>query len=519
MNITNDIQFDTNLIGNETVSLKYSGYLFQNGSDSVTLIYGYDDDWKNTTEEVMTKTKDGFVCKINIYNFSSLKFCFKNSNGEWDSNYGKNFSAPIQRRQTSHKFIINENYLPSIINELIENDVSKCKTVRTKETISLEEKVQIENIVENYDDIHNNNKNIINNIEALASSNVVVNYKSPMNELIRLSDSLQKSINEYREFERDEVTKIELEKQINDVLEEPDADTSFSDYVELRFFDMDSLVDSLLSPVIAEKNVNKNDVKYFDIDNLVSEYYKTFQSEPIESTPAFDMNSVQFNKITVAEDAPEASTEVVDQMVAEEDIEKKKAMLSEIDSLFDDLNINEAEVTDEKSNVDKLYELTTGTTKEESIKEVNELISETEETIKNIQSLFEEIHNINDDNAEVSISAEEDPIQNSVKYVVTEDSSNKEVTPQEEVSLFNEYENDSNKIPNYIPGVDNDLNDMYDEDDGYTPSNVPAEEDENKFLIVSNRSLSLSKRITNKFKLPFIKLQKLLSAVFGNLFN
>ena len=61
MNITNDIQFDTNLIGNEIANLKYNGYLYKNGSDSVTLVYGYDDDWKNTTEKVMTKTDDGFV--------------------------------------------------------------------------------------------------------------------------------------------------------------------------------------------------------------------------------------------------------------------------------------------------------------------------------------------------------------------------------------------------------------------------------------------------------------------------
>ena len=123
MNITDNIQFDNNLIGNESVILKYNGYLFQRGEENVTLLYGYDDDWKNSTQKQMTKTDDGFTCSINVYNFSSFNFCFLSSNGLWDSNYGKNFTAPIKRRETSKKFIINENYLPSILNELIPNSI------------------------------------------------------------------------------------------------------------------------------------------------------------------------------------------------------------------------------------------------------------------------------------------------------------------------------------------------------------------------------------------------------------
>ena len=521
MNISNDIQFDTNLIGNETVSLKYNGYLFRNGSDSVTLIYGYDDDWKNTTEKAMTKTDEGFVCKINIYNFSSLNFCFKNSSGDWDNNFGKNFNVPIQRRETSHKFIINENYLSSILNNLVENDVSKSEDIKQKESISNEEKAQIENIIENFDDIRKNNSNIINNMSAIVSSRIITEYTLPEDELVKLSNSLRKSINEYKEYAREENIKIELEKQLSDIASDPVEDVGILDFEESRNFDMDSLVDSLLSPVITEKNVNKNDVKYFDIDNLANEYYKAFQTEDVVSTPAFDMSTIQFNKITVSDDTPEVSAKVMDQIESsEEDFDKKKALLNEIDLLFDELNINETEMTEEQSNVDKLYELTTGVTRDESIKEVTELISETEETIKNIQTLFDEIHSINDDNAEVSISAEEIPSENVVKYVVTEEPvSQKELSSQEETSLFNEYENDSNKIPNYIHGVDNDLNDMYDADNNNPASNAQDEEDENKFLVVSNRSLSFSKRVSNKIKLPFIKLQKFISAVLGNLFN
>ena len=284
---------------------------------------------------------------------------------------------------------------------------------------------------------------------------------------------------------------------------------------------MDALVDSLLSPVIEERNVDKDDVKYFDIDKLVDSYYHTFKSEETSTTPAFDMSTVQFNKITVSEDVPDVATEFVDQEAAQaDDIAKKKVLLSEIDALFDELNLNVEETSQETANADKLYKLSTGTTKEESLKEVTELINETEETIKNIQTLFDEIHSINDDNATVSITAEEDIADNNVKYIVSEDTPVQENVPsQEEVSLFNEYENDSNKMPNYIPGVDNDINDLYDEEDTFAPADKQAEEDEGKFLVVSTRSLSMSKRITNKIKTPFLKLRKIISAVFDNLFS
>ncbi|MCR5186094.1 MAG: hypothetical protein K6D97_03135 [Clostridia bacterium] len=521
MNITNDIQFDTNLIGNETANLKYNGYLYKNGSDSVTLVYGYDDDWKNTSEKIMTKTDDGFVCKINVYNFSSLKFCFKNSNGDWDNNFGNNYSTPIQRRKTSHKFIINESYLPSILDELIENTSSTKINDNQNDSISSEERNKIKNIVENYADIHNDNANIIDNLMNITSS-TIKKYDWSKNELIRLSNSLQKSIREYREFESEEITKIELEKQLNEDISAPVSKAaSLEDYVESSDFDMDSLVDSLLSPVIEERNIAKDDVKYFDIDKLVDSYYHTFKTEENAAAPSFDMNTVQFNKITVSEEEPEAVAELVDQEAAQkEDIAKKKILLSEIDALFDELNLNIEENSQETANADRLYELSTGITKEENLKEVNELISETEETIKNIQTLFDEIHSINDDTSNVNISTEEEIQDNAIKYIVSEDTPVQENVPsQEEVSLFNEYENDSNKMPNYIPGVDNDINDLYDEEETYASAEKQSEEDENKFLVVSTRSLSMSKRITNKIKTPFLKLRKIISAVFDNLFS
>lgn len=121
MNLTNDISFSGNLIENETCTITYSGFLFKNNSESVSIVYGFDSSWNNTTELEMQKTENGFVAEIKILSFSNLNFCFRNSNYEWDNNYNNNFTVPITKKEAEENFIINEE----IIDTLVEN-VTKC---------------------------------------------------------------------------------------------------------------------------------------------------------------------------------------------------------------------------------------------------------------------------------------------------------------------------------------------------------------------------------------------------------
>ena len=79
MNVTDKIKFDNELIGNKSANITYNGYLYEIGSNEVSIVYGFDDDWKNTTEKTMTKTENGFCASIPICNYSKIVFCFKNS--------------------------------------------------------------------------------------------------------------------------------------------------------------------------------------------------------------------------------------------------------------------------------------------------------------------------------------------------------------------------------------------------------------------------------------------------------
>lgn len=99
MEFTKDIYFDNEPeVGKET-KITYSGYLFQNGSTDVNIVYGFGENWNNTTTKQMEKQDNGFVANIRMRNFDTLNFCFSDSNNNWDNNYGFNFISPILPEQ------------------------------------------------------------------------------------------------------------------------------------------------------------------------------------------------------------------------------------------------------------------------------------------------------------------------------------------------------------------------------------------------------------------------------------
>jgi len=100
MELVKNIFFNTDkIIEGEKVKISYVGYLFQNGSEEVFLHYGFGINWDNVSEVKMEKTELGFQCEIEILEADSLNLCFKNANGEWDNNFGQNFSFPIEKQE------------------------------------------------------------------------------------------------------------------------------------------------------------------------------------------------------------------------------------------------------------------------------------------------------------------------------------------------------------------------------------------------------------------------------------
>lgn len=127
MKLYPNVEFSNNLIENEETIITYSGYLFQNNSDSVTIVYGFGNAWNNTTELEMEKNDNGFSVKVKALEFSNFNFCFRNSNYEWDNNNNQNYTAPISKQKINPAFVINENVIDNIIENIVSDNVSQIE--------------------------------------------------------------------------------------------------------------------------------------------------------------------------------------------------------------------------------------------------------------------------------------------------------------------------------------------------------------------------------------------------------
>lgn len=93
MEFTKDIKFNTHPFANQCITITYNGFL--SDSSELSIIYGFDETWKNTTETKMKKTSEGFVATIQLFDFDTFNFCFRNSENVWDNNSNCNYVASI----------------------------------------------------------------------------------------------------------------------------------------------------------------------------------------------------------------------------------------------------------------------------------------------------------------------------------------------------------------------------------------------------------------------------------------
>lgn len=97
MEFTKDILFSNVLRANKTSKITYSGDLCQKQSETVTIVYGFGENWDYTTEKEMIKEENGFTVEIEMKeNFDTFNFCFRNGNYEWDNNQYGNYISSIQ---------------------------------------------------------------------------------------------------------------------------------------------------------------------------------------------------------------------------------------------------------------------------------------------------------------------------------------------------------------------------------------------------------------------------------------
>lgn len=101
MELIKNIFFNTDkLIENSQIKISYTGKFFQDGSDKVTIHYGFGLNWDNLNDIEMTKTELGYQAEIELLEGSTFNFCFKNGKDEWDNNEGVNYIFPLEKPST-----------------------------------------------------------------------------------------------------------------------------------------------------------------------------------------------------------------------------------------------------------------------------------------------------------------------------------------------------------------------------------------------------------------------------------
>lgn len=100
MELTKNIFFNTDkLVENSTVKISYTGKLFQENVEKVSIHYGFGLNWENVTDTEMEKTDLGFQAEITLGEGDTFNFCFNDGNELWDNNDGQNYIFPLEKVQ------------------------------------------------------------------------------------------------------------------------------------------------------------------------------------------------------------------------------------------------------------------------------------------------------------------------------------------------------------------------------------------------------------------------------------
>lgn len=101
MELTKNIFFNTDkLVENSKVKISYTGKLFQESSEQVSIHYGFGTNWNNVNDIQMEKTELGFQAEVNLGEGETFNFCFKDGNNTWDNNNGQNYIFPLEKVHT-----------------------------------------------------------------------------------------------------------------------------------------------------------------------------------------------------------------------------------------------------------------------------------------------------------------------------------------------------------------------------------------------------------------------------------
>ncbi|MGN1299642.1 MAG: carbohydrate-binding protein [Candidatus Scatovivens sp.] len=183
MELTKEISYNKNLIQNEYFTLNYSGKLFKDNSQELFIVYGFDKDWKYTTEQKMEKKENGFSVQIQVKEFNEFNFCFKNSYNVWDNNNGLDYHLPISVQENIE---INEE-LDKLLDTIL-YEVQSSKKVEAHKDDNFSQTVSY------FEDLFDE---LFSQVKYNNSTEMTTEFDNFLNDLFSNDDSL--SINNYTE--------------------------------------------------------------------------------------------------------------------------------------------------------------------------------------------------------------------------------------------------------------------------------------------------------------------------------
>lgn len=354
MDFSNHIKFEGNLIKTRPTTITYSGFLFENGSESVSIVYGFGSHWEHTNEIKMEKTENGFTTELNMLGYDLFNCCFKNGNNEWDNNYGGNYVFEVEDFSYEPAFILNEDVITDILNNLFEVNISEANT---STSIEVEPVMEQTSAVQTIEPVEEFEIELERNVSVSIEDSFVTSTDSTsLNQDIEklFNDIYQPEIQETVEvIETAQTQEITVEENgettiIENIVEEPETtvveniveepveekQNLLSDILadhasvqkaevaeeknEETGFNMNSLIDEILSPIISSASFEHEDLgeEYSSfqqaeseidetINSLISDIEKTVESKTQvnyieenveESTPTIEeVSDVSFN--------------------------------------------------------------------------------------------------------------------------------------------------------------------------------------------------------------------------------
>ena len=321
MEFTNEIYFNDKLVENKTAKINYNGRLVREGSNEITMVYGFGSNWEHTQEKAMNKSNNGFETEIKIEQFDTLNFCFRNENYNWDNNNSFNYISPIEKQEeisniveesTTEKEIENkeenlsnaqlelnnlENEISLLFDELFSLPDDNVQTIeqQSKKTITpsfipyKEEKTESKT----------NNFDLDALIEEILSP-VIANSDSATTLIENVVPKIEEPVT--LEFKDDEISNFPTHVQKTSALVEDILVPYYQNTQEQSLnnkeanFDLDNLIENLSTQTeeIKETPVTPSFSKIENIEEL-------FEQSPVVETVTENINKIETNEVSVQE--------------------------------------------------------------------------------------------------------------------------------------------------------------------------------------------------------------------------